>query len=83
MFELMLALAEVVIIQVFVGMVVGLSRLIKKWRTSHSLKKMERSGDSSDIKTGNLPNNMEMSDIKSNNFLIKCMLSVGITILLF
>lgn len=82
MFELMLALGEVFITQVLVGMVLGLSRLIKKWKTSHVLKKMEKAGGSSDIKTGNLPDNMEISDIKSNNFLIKCTLSAGITILL-
>ena len=82
MFELMLALGVVFIIQVLVGMVVALSRLIKKWKTSHDFKKMEKAGGSSDIKTGNLPDNMEISDIKSNNFLIKCILSAGITILL-
>lgn len=83
MFELMLALGEVFIIQILVGMVMGLSRLIKKWKTSHVLKKKEKAGGSLDLKTGNLPDNTEIADIKSNSFLIKCILSVGITLLIF
>ncbi|MBD5089969.1 MAG: hypothetical protein HDT30_14375 [Clostridiales bacterium] len=79
MFDLMLALAQVVIIQVWVEMVVGISRLIKRWRISHNFEKLEKPN----IKSGNSPYNLEKSNIKSNSFLVKCMLSVGITLLLF
>lgn len=79
MFELMASLGGVFIIQVLVGMVVGLSRLIKKWKVSCKQNKLQKA----DKKAGNLFDNPQMTDIKCNSFLIKCVLSVGITLLLF
>lgn len=79
MFELMASLGGVFIIQVMVGMVVGLSRLIKKWKASCKQDKLQKA----DKKDGNLFDNPQMTDTKSNSFLIKCVLSVGITLLLF
>lgn len=79
MFELMASLGGVFIIQVLVGMVVGLSRLMKKWKASCKQNKLQKA----DKKAGNLFDNPQMTDIKSNSFLIKCVLSVGITLLLF
>lgn len=79
MFELMVSLGAVFIIQVLVGIMVGISRLIKKWKVSYKQEKLQKP----DRKVGNIFNDLEMSDISSNSFFIKFMLSVGITLLLF